>query len=45
MEEDSSYFVYVTERVVGTLMSFYYTFGDLTIAKQTSYGKTDPAEV
>lgn len=33
MEEDSSYFVFVSERVVGTLMSFYYQLGDLTLAK------------
>jgi len=43
LEEDSSYMVYVTERVVGSLLSLYYQLGDLTIAKNATFSQ-DPIE-
>ncbi|CAL6047627.1 Kinase [Hexamita inflata] len=44
MEDDSSYYLYVTERVVGSLMSMWYQVGDLTLAKNASFSSTDPVE-
>ena len=43
MEDDSSYMVFVTERIIGSLLSLYYIMGDLTLAKNSQFS-TDPIE-
>ena len=44
LEDDSSYYVYVTERVVGSLFSMYYSLGDLTLAKTKQFTSTEQTE-
>ncbi|CAL6077384.1 Kinase [Hexamita inflata] len=45
MEEDATTIVFVSQRVVGSLLSFYYQLGDISAAKQTASQTSDPVVI